>query len=458
MTRNGTPLRKRSVFALLGQRALMTVDLFGKNELANHAAAGAYGFLLSAAPAFLIAAILVSFSFRSSPEAALGLLSTVGGLGSALDAEEVAASFLTSRASGFSGLVAVANLLWTARVFAVSLQRGVRVVFSGGPKSSPLRDNALSFGIELAAVAYALAIAFSSKAALAFLAASGAVKALPLLEPLLRATAAVLPVAGLLLLAYGAYRILPTEKPARRAAAEGAVVCVAAFAVVSKIFRLLVNTSRYDLLYGTLGELIVLLANVYFFFSFFFLGAQLAFVADSFDSLVFSRFRRAKESGKTSSLERRLFSSPEGFLKKFARSYADGEVLFVRAEASREIYFVVSGEIGICLGEKEAADEREVARIGAGNFLGEMAYLLSEARTATARSRGDSVVLALPPELFDVVLRSDSETARNVISALSERLKRSNESFSRGLAGPEGLPPSGGASSGSNGSAAAEVP
>jgi membrane protein len=416
MIKKHVRFRKRSLFALFGQRALVTAELFGKNELANHAAAGAYGFLLSAAPALLIAALLVSFSSRSGPALALGLLSETGGLGKALDAEKIAASFLTSPASGFSGLVALANLLWTARVFAVALQRGIRVVFSGGPKSSPLRDNALSLGIVLAAVAYALLFAFSHRSGLA-----------------------LLPVAGLLILAYGAYRVLPTEKPARRAAAEGALVCVAAFLLVSRAFRLLVNTSRYDLLYGTLGELIVLLANVYFFFTFFFLGAQLAFVADAFDSLVFSRFRRAKEGGKPSSLERRLFSSPEGFLKKYSRSFADGEVLFARSEGGREVFFVVSGEVGICLGGRDDEDEKEVARIGAGRFLGEMAYLLSEARTATARSRGESVVLEMPPELFDQVLSSDQGTARNVIGSLSERLKKANENHSRLLPRTAGL-------------------
>jgi CRP-like cAMP-binding protein len=58
-----------------------------------------------------------------------------------------------------------------------------------------------------------------------------------------------------------------------------------------------------------------------------------------------------------------------------------------------------------------------------------MAYLLSEARTATAKAEGAAVVLVLPPPLFDDVLKSDSDAARHVIGALSQRLKTTNESL-----------------------------
>jgi membrane protein len=236
-----------------------------------------------------------------------------------------------------------------------------------------------------------------------------------------------LPFVGLFILAYWAFRGLPEVKPKRKAAFEGALFCVAAYSLVSLIFRSIVNLSRYDLVYGVLGGLIVALANVYFFFTFFFLGAQLCFVVDSFDSLMFSRFRRFSAKGdiKKNELERKLFAAPERLLSKYSCSYAAGETLFAKGDTDSDIYFILSGEVVVFLDDPRG--QKKLAQIHSGSFLGEMAYLLSEPRTASARAESDTVVLKLPPRLFERVLDADPETARYVIGSLSRRLKKTNE-------------------------------
>lgn len=385
----------------------MTVQLFGRNELANHAAAGAYGFLLSAAPAFLLTALLVALIFRSSPRAAAELFAGLGSLGGVMDSRAIAESYLGSRAIGASGIFAAANLLWTARVFALSLQRGLRVVFSGDQaRPRPVRDNLMPFGIELAAVCYVLAYVLWSRLPTA-----------PLFRPLF-------PLAGLGLLSYAAYRFVPSLPPKRGAAVVGAALCALAFAVVSYAFGSLIDTSRYNLVYGALGGLILLLANVYFFFTFFYMGAQLAFVLDTYDALVFARFRRMRGASGGNALERRLFASPEGPLKKYLRSYAAGDLLFEKGDTREDVFYILSGTVGIYLDEAESAVS--VASIGAGSFLGEMAYLLSEPRTAGARAEEDVLALVLPADLFEDILKTDGETGRHVIASLSERLKNAN--------------------------------
>lgn len=401
----------KSPLKLFGQRALVTAGLFGRNELANHAAAGAYGFLLSSAPAVLLAAFVVARAFSTTPEGAARILDSIDILGSALDTREIARGFLSAPMAGLSGFIALANLVWTARVFALSIQRGVRVVFADPPGGSPVRQQLLTFAIEGAALLYLLVYALGVR----FFA----------------------PVAGILgvletaFVTYAAYRFLPLNKPGRKAAAEGAILCAIAFAVVSFAFRRVVNISRYDLVYGVLGGLIVALANVYFFFTFFFMGAQLAFVSDSFDSLVFSRLRRIRTSGGagTSPLERKLFSAPERLIAKYARTFAVGDTIFTRGDRGEEVYFVLDGQVAITLGGE--ADSPELAVLSQGSIFGEMAYLLSEPRTAWARAKTEATVLGLPPALFDRLLKEDTDTARNIIDSLSSRLKGMNERWGR---------------------------
>jgi membrane protein len=56
-----------------------------------------------------------------------------------------------------------------------------------------------------------------------------------------------------------------------------------------------------------------------------------------------------------------------------------------------------------------------------------MGYLLSEARTATAIAKTNVSALALPPQVFDEILKYDTSLDRTIIENMSQRLKSSNE-------------------------------
>ena len=61
--------------------------------------------------------------------------------------------------------------------------------------------------------------------------------------------------------------------------------------------------------------------------------------------------------------------------------------------------------------------------MGPGEVFGEMAYILGEDRTATARAEEESAVLELPPSIFEQYLASHPDAARHLIGSLSERLR-----------------------------------
>jgi len=422
----------------VSSRFLLTFQLFTKNELANHAAAGAYGFFLSAAPALLLVVLFLSNIFRSSPAALTEFFETFShsyfeGLGALIDGRSMAYSFVRSSGTGLSGIIAILNLIWTGRVFALSLQRGLRVIYPNPPGSiKPIRDNLVPFAIELAAVLYALLFIVSTQGVLLLIEGSSLNRLFPLLLPLLRLISFILPFFGLGLLTYGAYRLVPHEPPSRLAALQGALVAMILYSGVSMIFQNLVNPGRYNLVYGTLGNVVLLLANVYFFFSFFFLGAQFAYVINSFDALMFTRFRKLQSSASTKvntgipHFEKQIFGSPLGEMKKYIHSYEPGYRLFSAGEPGTTVLYVLSGTVGIYI-QEENGSLQKIADLSEGNFIGEMAYLLSEPRTATAITETQAVVLELPPELFEKVLKTDPETARYIIDSLSRRIKTANE-------------------------------
>ena len=171
-----------------------------------------------------------------------------------------------------------------------------------------------------------------------------------------------------------------------------------------------------------MGSLLILLINVYIFFILFYVGAELAFIIDSLDALLLSRFIQAGSKSEKKLSGSQWFASVNGTLSKYIRSYEKGTVLFTRGEVSYEVYYVLSGEAAVYLDE-----DVMLALIEQGKLLGEMGYFLSESRSATVKAHTDLKVLAIPPLLFQEVLRFSHDADKRIITILSERLKKANE-------------------------------
>jgi len=215
---------------------------------------------------------------------------------------------------------------------------------------------------------------------------------------------------------------VPAKAPKRSAAFAGTICCLGLFFAFILMPQFMLKTERFYFMYGTLGTLLILLINVYFFFALFYAGAELTFIIDSFDALLLARFIHAVSETEKKRFSTRWFASVDGTLNKYIRSYAHGTVLFSRGEESYEVYYVLSGDAAIYL------DEGVLLMLaGPGKLLGEMGHFLSESRSATVKAHTDLEVLAIPPLLFQDVLQFNYDADKKVITLLSERLRNANE-------------------------------
>jgi membrane protein len=409
------------------QRLFITLELFSRNGLANHAAAGAYGFLLSAIPALLLIAFILLAALRSSADAVTRLIMNIDFLKENFVDSRLIKTFLASARPGVSGVISVLSVIWAARILALSIQRGLKIIFPGTKAGNVFLDNLMIFAIELLVVAGAIALMLSSRLALMLYGLAGSLFGdMSALAAAAYLAGGIVPAAGLGVLSYCTYRMVPARPPRRLSALWGTLGGIFAFKITSFFLHLFVNTVRYNFLYGALGDLIILLADVYFFFYFYFFGAQLARVNDSFDAFLFARFRHAREQAPRFSnlLERVIFASPAGRLLRYRRELKTGEIIFTRGEDSREVYYILSGEVEILLGEDG------VNVLNPGTFFGETAFLLSERRSATARALRDSAIFVFPPELFARILSAGDGVNSAIIEGLSLRLKDTREKIS----------------------------
>ena len=429
-----TPKKIRTAAKTLAQHVFITVGFFGKNGLTNHAAAGAYGFLLSAAPMLLIATFFLIRAFRTAPEAAMSLLSEIPLLDVAAGDQWPALEFLIYAPAGAPTLVFMLSVLWAGRIFAVSMQRGIKIVCAGSRKRNPVTEKLVTLAIELSVLAVMLAVILGSRMALRLYDAAGFFTGMPrFVGSLLGAGPFRLAALGFLL--YFAYRLIPANPPRRLAALWGSALCVAAYGIAASIMSVMLRLPRYNFLYGALGDIVVALVGVYFFFLCFFLGCQFAAVASSFEAHLFLRIRETrvaaqKGRGLGPILERALFYEADGMLEKYRKSYAEGETIILKGDMEKDVYFILEGEADVLLPSRSGdgcVADRQAGTLKAGSFIGEMGYLLSEGRTATIRAGTCVSALKLPPGLFGEILGNDTELDKSIIENLSRRIKRGNE-------------------------------
>ena len=412
------------------QRMLFAAERYRDQELANHAAAGAYSFLLSMTPAILLALSFTSTMFGANPRVVTEINRLVARFLGPLGSTVSPGTYFGHRLTLLAAAIGVVSLVWAARLFAVTVQRGMRVIWATTAKKTLVRENVMSLVVELVTFAAMVALIAADEgahiAARAIRGAAGAGTARTIVD-----IERLAPMAALFLFTGWGYMVLPAKRPSPRAAWGSAGLCFVCFLAVTGLFRLFVGAAHYELLYGVLGNLILLLVNVFVFFSLYFYFAELVYVSDQFDALLFGRFHRLTRArtagGEIPRLERALFVEPARLLHLYGRNLRKGDLVFSAGDSGRNAYFVYYGRIGIYISSSGAhggaATEEEVASLGPGEVFGEMAHILGEERTATARADEDSAVLELPPGVFEQYLASHPDAARQLISALSERLK-----------------------------------
>jgi len=107
------------------------------------------------------------------------------------------------------------------------------------------------------------------------------------------------------------------------------------------------------------------------------------------------------------------------------RAYLAGEVIFDEGEVGQTIYFILDGEVANC--RQGDSGDGLLARLGPGDFFGELGLLEDSVRSAQARAATDCRLLVLFREdfngLMDSHLRIAHKIGRQLLRHLGQRLR-----------------------------------
>ena len=424
------------------QKLIITFQLYSESGLTNHAAACAYGFLFSMAPMLLLIAAFIFYIFKPSPQAIVSLIAQIPFMENIFDEQWLTSDFF-SLAPGISGILSVLGIIWAARILALSMKRGLLIIFTSTKNRNPVMNTLVSLAVEIGVLVFILIVIAGSRTANQFYRMLDFLPQTPFLRIVASQTGRnIFNIVLMGLAAFLIYLYVPASPPKKFSAFLGALLFTITSFATAEALRFILNTSRISFLYGALENIILILVNVYFFFTFFFLGAQYAYVIDSFDALLFSRLRHIKTAGghtssgsakqlKRLNLLQKLCFPMDGALKKYLRVYKKNEIIISQGDTGDDIYYLIEGEVEILietgLNDSSPSNVNSAGILTAGSFFGEMGYLLSEDRTATVMAKTDVTVFSLPPLLFDSIIRHDTDLDIEIIEHMTRRLKNTTQ-------------------------------
>jgi CRP-like cAMP-binding protein len=105
---------------------------------------------------------------------------------------------------------------------------------------------------------------------------------------------------------------------------------------------------------------------------------------------------------------------------RFGREFSAGDVLFREGEPGDVMFVIQSGAIRIT--KAVAGEERVIAVLGAGEFLGELAILNSKPRSATATVIETTRCLAIEAKTLETMVARNAEIAMRLIKKLAKRI------------------------------------
>ena len=110
-----------------------------------------------------------------------------------------------------------------------------------------------------------------------------------------------------------------------------------------------------------------------------------------------------------------------------------GGIVFKEGDPGDYVCFVIEGTVEV-LKATDQGNDRQIAELGAGSSIGEMAVVGKFLRSATVRSQNDATLLTLTRDRFNQICNDypwiGVKMLRAIAQLLSEHLKKTSENLS----------------------------
>src|SRR5574344_2081676 len=421
-TSNSTGKRKRKfTFVTILQSIYLTGNFYFANNLVSSASACAFGFLFSFIPTIMMILVVLIRVLHASPETVTSFLNSTKIFSNTFDLQHLVDSILSVKTVTNFEVVLGLAIIWMARRFFSSVMSGLHSIFKQQMPSRPIASQILIFTGEAIIVVLAATIIFaviSFKTIRRNPIFQGIVNSFPtLLGSFSSQIVNTLPLFIIFIIVTVCYKEESGTNPSWGLSAIAAAACTFCFWVFQRLMGLFINVNRYNLLYGVLSNVIVMLLEVYFFFMMFLFFAQFIFVFQFFDILLLGELYVLPDRDDThilATLKRILFINPDYLIRKDANviKCKKGDYIYRLGDADTDAYYIARGTVQIM-------HKNSLSYLERGSFFGEEACILNETRNEDACAHTDVEIVRISSNTFLSLLEKNPAASRKALSQIS---------------------------------------
>lgn len=408
--------------ATLWDLAVDAIDNFRNNGDTNQAAALAFYAILSFIPLFMLTLLAAGLIFGSHPAVQERLIATIREFHPYFSGDILIQLGQVEKTKKVLGWVGILSLVWFSAMIFNSLETSLDIIFRSKSKRNYVLSKLLAIAmIPLGWTVAVTSIAITSIAAFVArypLFAESGWLAVTLVHGVLFRY--VIPYLVMVAFFTFVYKIIPTGRVGLGGAFVGSALFSALMETAKHLFTWYVaNYTRYDVIYGSLQTVVILVIWV------FYVALILLFCAELVSSyqrrnLILLEKAFTRKSRDKMKINERLF-------RKFGRMYPAGSYVFREGDRGSEMYYLLMGKVQV---EKQAGQvSRVLTEMGPGAYFGEMATLIDAPRTASVRVLEDSDIAVIKADTFNRLIRDSSAVSLMMLKEFSNRVKNTNASL-----------------------------
>ena len=414
---SSSPKTKRYTLRTFVQETFLTGNFFIQNDLITYASACAFSFLFSLLPVVIMCAVILIRVLKASPSVLNNLYQFDTGFSQILDVSHLVNSVLDFQGGIVFNIVVGVFIFWMARRLFNSTMKGIGCIFHKELVVRPLVSQLIVVAGEvLLVVVIALAI-FVLTSGRTLLETSFLQELIP---PVIIAQSnrlvRFLPATLMFSFVTICFKVATRTHPRWKHCILAAAACTLTFFAFSFFSSMLQNTT-YNMIYGVMSSIIILLLKVFVFFILFLFFAQALFVHQFFDQLLLGELYLLPGRDETQLhlvLRRLLFIDPDYFILRMAAAtdYKSGEMIYQEGDQGEWVYFLAQGQVQI-------TGKHHIQQCHPGDFFGELPCILGRSREESAMAETQVQVIRIEAEDFISMLEKNPTANKKALSQVS---------------------------------------
>ena len=424
--KTGKTNKKSRLFTKFYQFWYLTVSNFNKNNLWDSACSCSFGFVFSFVPIALIIITLLIGVLKGSPSLLSYIYEFCTKIQDIIDLKPLINNLVNRKSLRFADIFLALWLIWMARRLFLSIVRGMDSIFHSHVTQKGLFIQLFTFlsefvmifvFITLTIFTFAFNKVFTNSmqdnSLFAFIRDS-----FPFIFRL-RSNVIISSFTYFLLFIFTIYiyKFVSGSKPKFRICTFYAAFSTGGFFIFSFFMNKFMNMTNYNIVYGTISTLVILMAKVYFFFVIFLFCAQMVYVSQFFDSLLLAEMYLLPNNnthGLIPIIRRKTFMNSTVLQTETNTIHIDaGEKIYTKGDNVDKVFYLRKGEVW-------EENETLSLKYETGSFFGELPLILNTQRLGTTTALTDCDLLYISAEKF---LQLVKENPRVSAQAL-EQLKR----------------------------------